>query len=933
MDTKLKRFNISALKKAVALILCLVCVAGCAYQALTSLYAYSEVSLYDHTFGDALLYNGKNLNKMSITETNTFKNHMVNYASNLSYMIGQFGDGSEESYNLWKKSVEEGNAIALKNAKNNLINHVVQDSFMTYLALVSEGIVKPLGFIQSAEYSGASYDYEKDYIGTGEISYWELCFQQAKVYIKEELPEAVQKKAEELGADGVFEINNYYKITDYDYENDYEEVVETFQPGYYAFKIDEARLEDQLVKEDYLQKDWYGSASEFKKSYNIYSQENVEKYASGRYFVKDSSGTVYTNIDGLGEKSTKEEIEKVFSELGFYCTGNGYGNLRLPDGDHYCYGGFDADNNNYYEVFYDYEEYSAVHTTTLPVTVYESTTHPSEAVTTVVEVTDRYGEAQVTSVAVTLPQEATTSHYSVDDRTPFVEEESEEFLCFIGVDMFDSYAETDLFRTTADQIETAKGMLLDFALTCGILGTLFLVCFIYLIVKSGRRKGDDEIHLFAADRMFTDWRIVINCLLGWGLFILFVLATDNIDGEQSKMWFTPIVTAIATAFAAVVIDLVLFVTRHIKNRSLLKQLFPVWLFVNARKLYKGKIKPVADEKLLYTKSFSKGTVIRILAVIAVNLVIGFLGAVEAVNYETLFFFSFLAIFDIVVLVWIIRLIGGIRKIFSALEEIRGGNYNVQISVYSLPATLRETAGKVMSLRDGLKTAVEEAVKQEQTKTELITNVSHDLKTPLTSIINYVELLKKCEINDEDAKEYLGVLGEKSDRLKKLIEDLVEASKASTGNIKVELMQVSLNEMISQLLGEHADGLDKKKLNVIADIPENDVTVRADGKLLYRVMENLIVNVEKYSLYGTRVYVTVKQEDNYGTVTFKNISEQPLNITADQLKERFVRGDESRSTEGNGLGLSIAQSLCNVQGGELEISISGDLFTAKVKLAK
>ena len=155
----------------------------------------------------------------------------------------------------------------------------------------------------------------------------------------------------------------------------------------------------------------------------------------------------------------------------------------------------------------------------------------------------------------------------------------------------------------------------------------------------------------------------------------------------------------------------------------------------------------------------------------------------------------------------------------------------------------------------------------------------------------------------------------------------------TGNIKVEFVEVSLNEMVSQLLGEHADGLEKKKLNVVAEFPERELTVQADGKLLYRVMENLIVNVEKYSLYGTRVYVSVKQEGEWGVVTFKNISELPLNITADQLKERFVRGDESRSTEGNGLGLSIAQSLCDVQGGELEISINGDLFTAKVKLKK
>lgn len=339
------------------------------------------------------------------------------------------------------------------------------------------------------------------------------------------------------------------------------------------------------------------------------------------------------------------------------------------------------------------------------------------------------------------------------------------------------------------------------------------------------------------------------------------------------------------------------------------------------------------EKLLYTREFEKGTLIRIGIVAAVNLAGGFFGTVETAGNGTFFLYALLFIFDTGVLVWVIRFVGGLHKIFTSLEQIRQGNYGVYISTYALPKVLRESAEKVMSLRDGLKSAVEEAVKQEQTKTELITNVSHDLKTPLTSIINYVELLKKCNIDDGDAREYLDVLGEKSDRLKKLIEDLVEASKASTGNIKVEKVEVSLNEMVSQLLGEHADGLERRQLNVVAEMPQENLIVKADGKLLYRVMENLIVNVEKYSLYGTRVYVTVKEEGEYGTVTFKNISEQPLNITADQLKERFVRGDESRSTEGNGLGLSIAQSLCDVQGGELEIVINGDLFTAKVKLKK
>ena len=925
MDTKLKRFNISALKKAVALILCLVCVAGCVHQALTSICAYDEVNLYDQTFADAIGYSGKRLDKTSITETRTFKRHMENYASNISEITGRYGDGTEESYNQWKKSIEEKNKAIVKAAKENLVAHVINDDFFTYLQLVEDKTVVPLGFIQASEYSGATYGYEENTFSYSEIDYYYLLRQYATVCNVKAVPEEVQKKAAELGADGVFEINNFYQITSYDRQNESERVKESYQPGYYAFKIDMTEVEDRLKRESLVYVDEFGSASEFTKNYQLRINSLEKKYGTGRYFFSDGSGKVYTNIDTLSEKSTEKEIEEAFAALGFFCTAGNNGNYYV-NGEFYLFSDYDYP-------YYDYDV--PVVTTSF---VYNTTTLPTSESTTAAPAVTHESEEEVTappqatSVAVTMPE--TTRFDFTNDSTPFVNESSEKWVCYLGVDMYsDNFTEDDQFRSTASQIEIAKEIMIDFVITFGILGSLFLVCFIYLIVKSGRRKDSEEVHLFKSDKVFTDLRIVIDCLLGWGVFLLYVVAADYLDNDNAIGWLINIFTVLSVAFAAIVLDLVLFITRHIKNRSLFRQISLVRLFVMIRKLYKDKIKPFTDEKFLYTKEFKKGTLIKIGAIVAANLLLGIMGTYESAANGTAFIYVLWLLFDMGVLVWVIRFVGGLHRILTALDEIRQGNYDIQINIYSLPATLRETAKKVMSLRDGFKTAVDEAVKQEQTKTELITNVSHDLKTPLTSIINYVELLKKCEISDENAKEYLGVLGEKSDRLKKLIEDLVEASKASTGNIKVELMQVSLNEMVSQLLGEHADGLDKKKLNVIADIPGNDVTVSADGKLLYRVMENLIVNVEKYSLYGTRVYVTVKEENGEGTVTFKNISEQPLNITADQLKERFVRGDESRSTEGNGLGLSIAQSLCTVQGGELEISISGDLFTAKVRLKK
>lgn len=943
MDIKLKKFNSLTIRKILAFVLCLVCVAGCTNQVIWGLFAYDDAGYYDHTFKDALVYSGRKLGVSEVVKTRTFERHMDNYIGNISTMIGMYGNGTKEDYESWKNTLNENNEAAFPEMKQNLINHVIRDDFRLYLELVREGTVIPLGLVEASGYSGNTYDYEEN-TSFEEVDYYYLCAQRVSAYELGNLPENVKKKADELKADGVFQIKNNYNIVRYDYYDDVElpTILETYEPGYYAFKIDDALLYDRLVKETILQLDDYGSAAEFSKAYSYYAEDNAEKYSTGRYFVKDSSGKVYTNVEGLTEKSTKEEIEEAFSELGFYCVYDKIGNFRLPDGEWYCYSDFDSSIHSVYGN-YDYEDYGYTYyeTTTLPhttTTVPVTTTLPSEVSTTVVsaEVTDDIGNIQATSVVVSVPEPTTRINLSKIDRTPFVNETDEDFIFYVGADMFDeSYAENDRFRTSDAQIERAKGIITDFFVVCGILGTLFLVCFIYLLAKAGRRKGSDEIHLLKTDRMFVEVRLLIDCVIGWLIFGCSIWTVEFFDEvtDETRHIIAALLTVIATAFAAVVIDLVLFIAKQIKAKTIHKNISVVWLVRKAYSCYKTKVKPFMDEKFLYTKSFEKGTLVRAGIAVAVNLVLGFIAFLELGFNETFFTWVLWFLFDVYVVIEVIRFIGGMHKIFSALDEIKNGNYDVNINKAALYVTLRESAEKVMSLRDGLKIAVDEAVKQEQTKTELITNVSHDLKTPLTSIINYVELLKKCEINDEDAKEYLGVLGEKSDRLKKLIEDLVEASKASTGNIKVDFVQVSLNEMINQLLGEHADGLEKKKLNVITDIPDSDLTVRADGKLLYRVMENLIVNVEKYSLYSTRVYVTVKNEGGFVSVTFKNISEQPLNITADQLMERFVRGDESRSTEGNGLGLSIAQSLCNVQGGKLEISISGDLFTAVVKLKK
>jgi signal transduction histidine kinase len=219
------------------------------------------------------------------------------------------------------------------------------------------------------------------------------------------------------------------------------------------------------------------------------------------------------------------------------------------------------------------------------------------------------------------------------------------------------------------------------------------------------------------------------------------------------------------------------------------------------------------------------------------------------------------------------------------------------------------------------------MKSERFKTELITNVSHDIKTPLTSIINYVDLLGKEPLDNPTAQEYLEILNHQSARLKKLIEDLIEASKASTGNLPVHPELCDATVMLTQVVGEFKERAEANSLDIVVDSPEPPINIMADGRHLWRVIDNLMSNICKYALPGTRVYIDLERRDGMVVMTFRNISRDRLNISSDELMARFVRGDSSRNTEGNGLGLSIARSLTELMEGDLEIRIDGDLFKA------
>ncbi|NLP00359.1 MAG: sensor histidine kinase [Clostridiaceae bacterium] len=279
---------------------------------------------------------------------------------------------------------------------------------------------------------------------------------------------------------------------------------------------------------------------------------------------------------------------------------------------------------------------------------------------------------------------------------------------------------------------------------------------------------------------------------------------------------------------------------------------------------------------------------------------------------------------------ILFIVIGLRKLQTGGEKIAAGDLGYYVDTRYLFWDFKRHGENLNSISQGMSKAVDERMKSERLKTELITNVSHDIKTPLTSIINYVDLIKKEDIENKTLQEYISVLDRQSARLKKLTEDLVEASKASTGNMDVNRVRTEIGILLTQTVGEYEEKLKENDLELILKKPDDEIFIMADGRLLWRVFDNLMNNICKYAQPSTRTYINLDTDDRQAVITFRNISKYPLNISSDELLDRFIRGDSSRNTEGSGLGLSIAKSLTELQQGTLDLYVDGDLFKVVVK---
>lgn len=302
-----------------------------------------------------------------------------------------------------------------------------------------------------------------------------------------------------------------------------------------------------------------------------------------------------------------------------------------------------------------------------------------------------------------------------------------------------------------------------------------------------------------------------------------------------------------------------------------------------------------------------------------------LGLYEGIAFFFFFFLICLGVVDIFVLIKVFSHMKGIDLVVEGAKEITGGNLSYKIDLDQMSGSNKALASAINDIGHGLDAAVEQSTRDERLKAELITNVSHDIKTPLTSIINYVDLIKREDVTEEPIKGYVDVLEQKSARLKQLIEDLVEASKASTGNIELECVNLNMTELVNQTIGEFEDKFKEKELELISNISDESCVIYADGRRCFRVVENLFQNVYKYAMPHTRVYLDLGVEAENVTFVLKNISEAPLTKDLSELTQRFVRGEESRTTEGSGLGLSIAKSLTELQEGTFDVAMDGDLF--------
>ena len=448
--------------------------------------------------------------------------------------------------------------------------------------------------------------------------------------------------------------------------------------------------------------------------------------------------------------------------------------------------------------------------------------------------------------------------------------------------------------------------------------TILLI--IYLLITIGHKDDEKTIELNDFDKIPLEIILIVAVFL---IVLPFIILSqyDRINNAMLSLGITAYIDVYIVS--AVVLHTMI---KRIKSKTFLKSSIIGQVLIWWIKIFKKILNKI--QKVWNTITYSASVTSKVIIGIGI---FAFIWLVIIAMFSDNKMLPLIIIALICFMLYkIIKIIKEYSQIENKLKDVYNGNNQTELKEEDFSMVFKSSVKYLNNISNGLENAVQERMKSERMKAELITNVSHDIKTPLTSIINYVDLLKKEDIANEKANEYINILDNKSQRLKKLTEDLIEASKVSTGNVSLNLEKINIVELIKQAIGEFEDKFQNKNLQIIVNCNENEININADSRYMYRIVENLFSNIYKYALENSRVYIDISIVDGTNVVIeMKNISKDKLNISADELMQRFVRGDRSRNTEGSGLGISIAQNLTELQNGTFELKLDGDLF--KVKL--
>ncbi len=487
---------------------------------------------------------------------------------------------------------------------------------------------------------------------------------------------------------------------------------------------------------------------------------------------------------------------------------------------------------------------------------------------------------------------------------------ADDMTLIIGIDT-ELSAEDDIYEASREYEQLHP--LIKVCTFSGLVSLMgWIISLVYLTLATGRRTGEEKIHLNPIDKIKTE--ILVAAFIF--MMVELVILITKVNSEEWAVYGI----IVASGTVSLVIDglfliFYLSMVRRMKAEMLWETSVACWLERGIRKVF-------ARQK----------TTVRVLLLFAGHMAVCFVLAVGAFYYQSMTALVVLLLFSAGECYMILRKAVEQYQIRQGVEKIRDGALSGKIDIEQLHGEEKSLAEAINNIGEGLLHAVDDSTKNERMKADLITNVSHDIKTPLTSIINYVNLIKLEKIDNERVQGYIKILDEKSQRLKQLTADLVEASKISSGNVKLDMQVIDLVELVYQTSGEFNEKFEQKELTIVTKLPKTAVLIRADGRQLYRVIENLYNNVAKYALEKTRVYVDIAYVEEKVVFSIKNVSEHSLareNSNAGDLTERFIRGDSSRTTEGSGLGLSIAKSLTVLMGGVFDIKVDGDLFKASI----